>query len=273
MERLEAAISKARAQQAGKRGQTGARTTPMSGDALAARWAALPEITFDRQVLSNSRIVTTEPAVEGTPFDILRTRTLRMMQENGWKRLAITSPTPECGKSTISLNLALSISRQSALRTMSIELDMRRPSQNRLLGIKGDGISANVAALLSGEVAFEDVAMRSASGLAFVTSSASQKNASDILLDDNVSVILDQIEEEYQPDIMVFDMPPALLSDDTQAFLKHVDCALIIAAAESSSVAEIDRCEREVASQTDVLGVVLNKTRLTDKNQGYYGYY
>ena len=57
------------------------------------------------------------------------------------------------------------------------------------------------------------------------------------------------------------------------AFAGKVDCVLLVAAAESTSIAEIDRCERELAAQTNVLGVVLNKCRYTEPSYGYgYGY-
>ena len=52
-----------------------------------------------------------------------------------------------------------------------------------------------------------------------------------------------------------------------------VDCALLIARAEVTTVAQIDACEREIAEQTNVLGVVLNQYRHEDDTTGYgYGY-
>ena len=58
-------------------------------------------------------------------------------------------------------------------------------------------------------------------------------------------------------------MPPMLMSDDAMAFLPHVDCVLLVAAAEKSRLDEVDKCEQELAEQTNVLGVVLNKCRYT----------
>jgi Mrp family chromosome partitioning ATPase len=72
---------------------------------------------------------------------------------------------------------------------------------------------------------------------------------------------------------MLFDMPPLLVNDDTIGFLRHVDCAMVVAAAEHTSVKEIDECERELASHTNVLGVVLNKCRFTGRKYGYDYYY
>lgn len=277
MERLEAAIKKARGQQGQvPAASSAARTTRAVPTAVDDAWGTLPEMPLDSKALKRNRVITLDPTPEATAFDVLRTRTLRHLQDNGWRRLAITSPTPGCGKSTLSLNIALSLSRQHKLHTVSVEMDMRRPSQERLLGLRkkserGGGDSA-VARLMTGKTGFSDVARRVNRNLALVTNSHAQTNASDILLDDHVGQVLSDIEAQYRPDVMIFDMPPVLLTDDTLAFMQHVDCAMIVAAAETTTVAEIDRCERELAAHTNVMGVVLNKCRIAAGGYGSYEY-
>ncbi|MBE9640439.1 CpsD/CapB family tyrosine-protein kinase [Salipiger mangrovisoli] len=270
MERLQAAINKAR------RHQQVARSAPQpaAGGQVETAWRTLPELRLDSRSLKRNRIVTLHATPEATPFDMLRTRTLRTMLDNGWRRLAITSPTPSCGKSTVALNLALSIARQSATRTVEIEMDMRRPSQDALLGQRPgrEAGGQSVEKLLTGELAFAEAGRRVGQGLALATSSTPVRNASDILLGESVARALQAIETTYQPQIMLFDMPPVFSTDDTMAFMRHVDCVLIVAAAERSTIAEIDRCERELASQTNVLGVVLNKCRLSEGGQSGDGY-
>jgi Mrp family chromosome partitioning ATPase len=65
-----------------------------------------------------------------------------------------------------------------------------------------------------------------------------------------------------------------LATDDNVGFLPNVDCGLLVSAADSTSVAQLDICEKELSELTNVLGVVLNKCRFTDDEQGYdYDYY
>lgn len=276
MERLQAAITKAREKQKGMAPQSAGRQNsgPATPTETSALWQALPEVTFNSRTLTQNRIVSMEASAEATPFDMLRTRTMRIMQEQGWKRLAVTSPTPSCGKSTIALNLAFSMARQSNTSTILIEVDMRQPSQNRLLGLSRQDrrSGSSVGDLLSGQAQFSDAAIRRGDDLAFVTNEYPVRNASDILLGEGVGDVLAQIDADYQPHAMIFDMPPMLVNDDTMAFMQHVDCVLIIAAAERSTVDELDRCERDLASQTNVLGVVLNKCHFTPSEYGKYGY-
>jgi Mrp family chromosome partitioning ATPase len=274
MERLQAAIIKAREKQKGSQGSAarapGQAETELVNPPL---WDEIPHAELQDRLLRRNRIVSMNSDPEATPFDMLRTRTLRAMQEHGWRRLAITSPTPACGKSTISLNLAFSIARQSNTRAISMEIDMRNPSQNRLLGLsRKENNKGSVGDVLSGRARFGDLAFRGTDDLAFLTNSAPVRNASDILLGDGIGQVLAGIEADYEPNTVIFDMPPVLVNDDTMAFMQHVDCVLIVAAAGRSTIAEIDRCERELASQTNVLGVVLNKCEFAEGGYGGYGY-
>jgi Mrp family chromosome partitioning ATPase len=80
---------------------------------------------------------------------------------------------------------------------------------------------------------------------------------------------VDEIEEMLKPDVMLFDTAPVLTGDDTLAFADQVDCALLVAAAEESTIAEIDRAGELLAGHTQVLGVVLNKCRFLSRSEGY----
>ena len=80
------------------------------------------------------------------------------------------------------------------------------------------------------------------------------------------------MKADLNPDTVIYDLPPMLTCDDVMAFLPNVDCVLLIAGAEISTVDEIDRCENDLAQQTNVLGVVLNKCRYAGEEYGY-GYY
>ena len=45
---------------------------------------------------------------------------------------------------------------------------------------------------------------------------------------------------------------------------------LLVAAAERTRLDEVDKCEHDLAEQTNVLGVVLNKCRYMGEDYGYY---
>jgi len=277
MEKLQKAIQKARDQRSTLDiGLSQPAPSPVEADegpvSIEAAWDALAALEPNRKLLDRNLLVSLEAGQKATPFDILRTKTQLMMQKNGWARLAVTSPTPACGKTTMAGNLALGFTRQSDVRVILIELDLRRPSMAKIFGQKPE---KDVTAMLKGDIPFADQALRVRHNLALSMAREPSRDPTSILLSPKTHEVLAEIEESYAPDLVIFDLPPVLVSDDTRAFLKDVDCALILAKAEATSVAQIDACEREVAEQTNVLGIVLNQCRhSTDTDYGYgnYGY-
>lgn len=238
-------------------------------EAIAAAWAALPGFAVQARRLDRAHVVTFAGGADAVSFDALRTRLLQQMRANNWRRVAITSPGAGCGKTTLALNLAFSLARQPEVRTLLAELDLRRPSMTRVLGTPD---RASLARVLAGEAPFEDCALRLSQNLVLAANGAPARDAAELLASAGAAQTLARIEAEYAPDITLFDMPPMLVIDDMMAFAGEVDCVLLVAAAEASTIKEVDTCERELAAQTNVLGVVLNKCRYIDRGAGY-GYY
>jgi len=282
MERIQSAIAKARATRQGQPAAPApAAPAPVVPEVLtaaaaapdptgtAAAWEALPVFSPAPKTLQRNRLVAGSGTREAVQFDVMRTRTLRETRANGWKRVVVTSPTAGCGKSTVTLNLALSLARQPEVRVMVFEMDMRRPSFSRLLGLRERHMLSSV---LDGSARPEDNAARIGRNLALFSTGKAVKTPSDLFQSAIVPDILARIEELYAPTLMLFDMPPMLVNDDTLAFLHNTDCALLVAAAGTTTVREIDLCERELAGHTSVMGVVLNKCRYMGPEHGaeYY---
>ncbi|MGB0903577.1 MAG: CpsD/CapB family tyrosine-protein kinase, partial [Mangrovicoccus sp.] len=174
-----------------------------------------------------------------------------------------------CGKTMTTANLAFSLARQADLKVMVLELDLRRPSLARVLGIKEPHYFAKA---LAGSERPEDHLVRIGDNLAFGTNQAAATDPSELLQSSAAQNALEEIEATYQPDILLFDSAPMLASDDTFGFLKNVDAALIVAAAEQTTIEEIDVTEAQVAEATEVMGVVLNKCRYAGGQYGYSSY-
>lgn len=245
------------------------KDTPRRAHDISRHWMAVPSVTILPKLMEQNRIPAFAGGPEATSFDMLRTRLLQQMTQNGWKRLIITSPGPGCGKTTLALNLAFALSRRADLRTILAEVDLRRPSVQKILGQRHPHSFANV---LTGQAALADNAFRHGDNLMFATNESSMRSATDALQGTSVSSVLGQIEADYDPSIWIFDAPPMLANDDALAFAGQVDCALILAAAEKTSTNELDKCERELATQTNVLGVILNKCRYMDRHESYEYY-
>jgi Mrp family chromosome partitioning ATPase len=235
------------------------------------KWLALEVFQPNKRHLKRNRLhAGLETSVARNAIDMLRTRLLARMRANGWKRVMVTSPTPNCGKSTLTLNLALALQRQSDLRVIAMDLDLHRAAMSRIMGMQP---KADVSALLSGEVPPENQMQRIDINLAISANTKAMKKPADLLKLPATQARLDALTVAYAPDIILFDVPPVFASDDAIAIARFVDCAVIVGAAEKSSVSDFDLAERELAQYTKVAGVVLNKCRFPDKQSGYdYGY-
>lgn len=270
MEKLQAAIEIARKKREAERGDNPPPPEGLAGPGSAqpafpappgdtdALWQALPETGLDRAALIRSRILSQNASQESTPFDVLRTKILYHMRQNGWRRLAVTSPLPECGKTTTAVNLALALGRQPELRSMLFDFDLRAPSVSDKLGLPQP---PSIAPLLRGERTFADHGQRIGPNLALALSGVPETDPTRLLMADTTRNTLARIQADYAPDIMIFDLPSILIGDDARAFLQHVDCALILARADQTRYGDFDSCEREVGEYTNVLGVVLNGYR------------
>ncbi|KEO51605.1 CpsD/CapB family tyrosine-protein kinase [Thioclava pacifica] len=275
-ERIRDAIAKARA---ARMGQGGPDPRPLNAAPQAmtlragpagAAWAALSPLEPSPVSLRTKRVVAREGGAEAGPFDMLRTKILQQMRTNGWTRLAITSPSAGCGKSTIALNLAFSLARQEEIYPILLEADLRRPSLAKLLDIE---TGPQVSEVFAGRAEFSDHALRVGPNLALGLNTKPVARPAELIQSKTSGEALKRIEAIYRPDLIIFDTAPVLVSDDTLALAAHVDCVLIIAATEETTIKEIDICERELAERTNVMGVVVNKFRFSGPEYGYgYGY-
>jgi len=126
---------------------------------------------------------------------------------------------------------------------------------------------------MQGDIKFSDHGLRFGNNVAFGLNNGPISNSSEILQSAKAQECLAEIDARYNPDITLFDLPPLLGADDTFGFLKNVDCALLVAEADKTTIAQIDVAERQLAELTNVLGVILNKSRYMSKDVGYeYNY-
>ncbi|MEM7753248.1 MAG: CpsD/CapB family tyrosine-protein kinase [Pseudomonadota bacterium] len=274
MEKLQAALARAREKRENE-GRPVRRTEPLARrgagratkeDTILKNWDALPILETLPKQMQASRIYADQATFEAQHYDILRTKLLLEMRRNDWTRIAITSATPGCGKTTTACNLIAGMGRQPELRGMLFDLDFRRPSVAKLFGITPPN---SLEAVLNEEVPFAEHAVRLHENTCVSMTTQSVSDPAKLILRTRTEDIIDAIQDAFAPHLMLFDTPPVMVSDETRGFLKHVDAVLIIAAAENTSVAQVDEVEREVAQYTDVAGIVLNKCRFMEEDYGY----
>lgn len=274
MEKLQAALSRAREKRETETGQayrpgqsSRARSRNLiQSEAMSARWSALKMFEPSAARMREARIYSSEVSSDAQHFDILRTKLFLEMRRNGWTRIAITSATAGCGKTTTACNLIAGLGRQPESRGILFDMDFRRPSVAKRFGVKPE---FSLEQVFLGEVEFSEQAMRLNENTAVAMTAGTVHDPARVILRSQTAETLDHVQSFYKPELMLFDLPPVLVSDETRGFLKLVDAVLIMASAESSTIAQIDEVEREIAQYCNVAGVVLNECRYMDDGYGY----
>ncbi|MEI4473715.1 CpsD/CapB family tyrosine-protein kinase [Frigidibacter sp. MR17.24] len=270
MEKIQEALAKARSSRAAIEPRA-----PMAvpGATATADWSALEPFVPDPAQLMREHILAGGGAGGGSvvmAFDVMRTRLLQVQRDNGWRRIGITSPGPNCGKTTICLNLALGLARQAEQSVILYETDLRRPSMAKKLGLTRAG---GMGGFFAGTEGFETRARRLGTNLAVLCGEQPTAGSAEILHGGAVHEVLSGVEARYAPTVELFDLPPMQAGDDVMAIAPKLDAVLLVAAAGQTSIKEIDHCERELASQTNVMGVVVNKCQFLPKDESYGSYY
>ncbi|TCL00742.1 Mrp family chromosome partitioning ATPase [Shimia isoporae] len=220
-------------------------------------WDSLAVAVPDDAQLSDARVISaTRDHPAHAAFDMLRTRMLQALSDNGWTRVAVTAPTRGCGSSFVTLNLAYAAARLQNTRTVVMDLDLRSPSLGEMLNVEAPD---DMSAYLSGEIAPEDFLIATRPNLAFGLSAGSADNSAEMFQATMTTDVLDELGDLLQPELILFDMPPALEFDDVLAFLPNVDAVLIVAGGGVSSAEEITKVEQILSDVKPILGVMLNK--------------
>jgi protein-tyrosine kinase len=209
--------------------------------------------------LKSKRIIAHDYAEpQAAAFDVLRTQVLQAMDPKDWRFLGVTSPTQGCGKTVTAVNLALSIARQPERSVFLVDLDLRKPQVAASLGLKVDkGILAALDDRATLTDATVQVCIGSESLMVLPTESAAS-GSSDRMASRGMKLLLQQIKQDRGSNIVIFDLPPVLPSDDVLTIAPQLDCLLLVAAVGGSTVAEIEETSKRLQA-SEILRIVLNK--------------
>lgn len=237
------------------------------GDPLPVNYTHTTVVQLDAQHLEDHRVMAHQKAhPAGWTFDVLRTQVLQKMDENGWKTLAITSPTVESGKTLVSTNLAMSISQLSHRTVLLVDFDLRRPSVAKTLGLK---CRHSLNDLLEGKVGVADALVNPAmERFVVLPTNESVAGASEALSSARVGHLITELRDRYRDRIVIFDLPPILVADDVMTVLPRIDCVLLVVASGASTESEIEEAMNRL-SNANLLGVVLNKEEAPVRNAYY----
>lgn len=204
-------------------------------------------------------------------FRALRTALLfKLRSVPGCKKLLVTSPNPEEGKSTIALNLAVAFA-QNHLRVLLIDTDLRKPRLHKALGIMNP---KGISDVLEGTDDFDQVVLRNVEGLGmdFLAAGTKLHHPTEMLGLDAMRHLLDRIQQQY--DVLVFDSSPYLAVADVAVLSEYVDEIVVAARYQKTDKRQLNSIDRVFNERkADHIGVVINRVSVRDRDYYYQRYY
>lgn len=204
----------------------------------------------------------------GEAFRGLRTSILLSSAEHAPRSLLVTSSSPTEGKTTISVNLAISLADLGE-RVLLIDSDMRRPSIHKVF--PSINFNGGLSSYLAGQKNWKEVIQSTSSNnLDVLSCGALPPNPSELLFSERMRTLLHETVANYR--FVVIDSPPILNLADSRILSTLVDSVILVVKGGFTSRESVQRSIlqlRQVGS--NLIGVVLNNihTNPTD----YYAYY
>lgn len=212
-------------------------------------------------------------------FRQLRTNIQYLRAEQPPKLIAITSALPGEGKTSTSINLALSLA-QSGFKVMLIEADLRRPKVPSYLAIpsKVAGLTEILSGKVEGSVAERITQVKQVFGseitMDVITSGVVPPNPAELLDSETFVQFLEVLRNEYQ--FVIIDCPPTLPVADASIISTRTDGVLVVTAAGSTRKNQFLGVREAITNVGgQILGAILNKIPYsrTYDDYGYkYGY-
>jgi protein-tyrosine kinase len=228
--------------------------------------------TVDRDQCREQRILLDgaedSDAAAVAAYRMLRTRLLQRTRTNKWTTIALTSAGPNDGKTLTAINLALSMAREKSRDIVLLDLDMRKPSVCRTLGVAPP---RELRACLEFGDHFKDPFFTIGNENLLIAGTVTPtEHASELLASRNFDALLSAVREGAVNPIVLIDLPPVLLTDDALVVAPKIDAVLVVASEGFTGRTELAKA-LHVLSEFPIAGVVLN--RAAESTPGYdYGY-
>lgn len=207
-------------------------------------------------------------------FRIVKRNVLGAARERGTsasRRILVSSPHPDEGKTYCAVNLAIAMAAERDLEILLVDADFAKPSLPDLLGIPtGVGF---MDALSDEACRVEDHVIRTDIGNLWVLPSGRQTNSdSEYVASSRTSEVLDRLTRAHPDRIVIFDTPPALAASSAAELAKHVGQAILVARADQTGRSALEDAY-QLLSACDDIKLVLNATNFSPSGRRFGSYY
>jgi len=187
------------------------------------------------------------------------------------KKVVITSPGMQDGKTTFSINLATSLSR-AGQKVLLIDADLRKPDIGRLLNVPRE-MRCLQEVLMGGACDDSTLAIVSPGLSVLAADSRNEMDPYELLVAPNTARVIDSLAESY--DHVIIDTPPVLAFPDALILAKLTGVVILTSFAGRTSSRDFRECkDRLTQIDVKILGTVMSNVDLGHTYYRYgYNYY
>ena len=225
-------------------------------------------------------------------FRALRTNLNFLNLDKGIKTVIFTSSSPEEGKTTVAVNLAITMA-QGGSKVLLIEGDLRRAVIAKLFGVEpvpglADVILGNyewrsvvrtITDFITGKMSMDEVMLTPGmDNLHIITGGSMAPNPAELVNSKLMPDLIKQASSEY--DIILIDAPPVLAATEASIWSSLGDGTIIVYQVGKIARSALKRAKAQLDHvNAKIFGVVLNGLKadispdFTYRDQKYYYYY
>ncbi|MBM6575458.1 CpsD/CapB family tyrosine-protein kinase [Microvirga sp. SRT01] len=222
-------------------------TTEKPADTLA-KSATSTEVTFTP---GEDLVVLNDPGSErAESIGALRTHVMAQHLAVGRRSLALCSPTPDVGCTSLAANLAVALA-EGGLKTLLIDADLRRPAVHTLIRPSRE-VPGLAQCLASETVKFGDAIQFDAMpNLSVMYAGGRSDRPQDLLSSPRFNELIDTCLREF--DVTIVDTPPSNASADSRRIATVVGYSLLVVGRNKSFVSDVKVLSEELAADGSII--------------------
>ena len=259
MEKIKQALDKARQERESNPSQMPAQSAGKASSVSSIQYTKTQSVSSSTVLMRENRLINTMEQGEYTDaLKMLSTQVLQRMEENHWGSIAVTSPRLAAGKTTIAINLGLSIAKEVDYTVLLVDANLRHPNVHQYFGIEPEhGLSE----YLTNDIELSDILInpRGIDRFVLLPAGKSHSLSTELLGSPKMCDLVKELTSKYPKRIIIFDLPSILMTADALAFMPCVDCSLVVVEDDVTKESDL-KAAIEMLSITNVIGTVLNKS-------------
>ncbi len=210
-------------------------------------------------------------SIQAEQFRTIRTNIEFAQFDRAVKSFVVTSSIPAEGKSTVSVNLALTMG-QTDKKVLLVDADLRKPTVNRTFNISND--EGLTTLLLEQDIAPNQVIKKiSDLGIYVLTSGPIPPNPAELLGSAKMNQLIQYFETNF--DVIIFDVPPVNTVTDAQIVSTRVGEVVLVVRQGYVKREEVKKSIQALEQvDANIVGFVMNDQPADDGEYGYgYAYH